>query len=100
MWCASFGFPETNDKGFGGKDCRHKTGTPRCSCCRAQVKLALEIGRVDFMKLIREASREFENPGNVYRNTDGFIRSEIEKPVLARIQQKGGDIFATDGKAG
>jgi hypothetical protein len=88
MWCASFGFPETDNQGFGGKDCRNNKGTTRCFCCQAQVKLALKIAAVDFSELLREALTKKESGAeNVFYKTADFINSEMCKPVLARIQQ-------------
>jgi hypothetical protein len=82
-WCFSFGVNKTNNTGFGGADCRYRKNDARCYCCQAQVKLAAKLSTDDFWKLMNGSGGM--NSTKFYAMAD-FIRTEMEKPVLARIQ--------------
>jgi hypothetical protein len=88
MYCASFGFPRTNNAGFGGKDCRYKSDKARCYCCQAQVKLAIKLGEVNFSEIIGGVLEKKEGAENLYFKAAGFIHDEMVKPVLARINRE------------
>jgi hypothetical protein len=94
MYCSSFGEPKINSAGYGGKDCRHKiTGTAKCYCCQAQVGVAIKLDPVNFLKLAREVLQKRREEGkaeegkNVFLQAADVIREEMEKPILARINQ-------------
>jgi hypothetical protein len=85
-WCASFGSPVSNSRGFGGKDCRGYSGTARCYCCRYQVKLALKIAGEGFFRIMGDAALKKDDvTANPLKTLSNVIRAEMEKPVLARI---------------
>jgi hypothetical protein len=85
-WCASYGSPATNSRGFGGKDCRGYSGTARCYCCRYQVKLALKIAEEGFFRIMGDAAiKKDDVTANPLKTLANVIRVEMEKPVLARI---------------
>jgi hypothetical protein len=87
-WCASFGVDHTNSQGFGGKDCLRRKNTAHCYCCQAQVKLAAELGQINFGELLRKAvsDKHFPEDNHFYKAGD-FIAAEMKKPILARINQ-------------
>jgi hypothetical protein len=79
-WCASFGVGITNSEGFGGRDCLYYSpSSVRCCCCQAQVKLAVEIGKIHFGELMGKMNAE-----NFYKMAN-FIGEQMKAPVLARI---------------
>jgi hypothetical protein len=84
-WCASFGDPTTNKRGFGGKDCQHNAGTARCYCCQAQVKLGLEIGESSLSEIMGKITSETQI---TFADVAEFIQEKREKPILARIRRK------------
>ena len=43
-YCESFGVMKKNPQGFGGLDCKFGSDSPRCRCCKIQVKSAIEEG--------------------------------------------------------
>jgi hypothetical protein len=82
-WCPSFGDLQTGKKGFGGKDCRGRGTTTRCLCCQTQIKIGLDINStVDLGKII-----ENQGLGNSMGKLAELMWAEMEKPVLARINQ-------------
>jgi hypothetical protein len=92
-WCPSFGYPKTNGEGFGGLDCRYRTGKTQCYCCRDQIKLALEIDNDNIADMIKSIVSKEPGKGSVYLDLANHIHAEMEKPVLARInnnQEKAG----------
>jgi hypothetical protein len=98
MPCASYGLPEANRAGFGGKNCWHKkTGTALCYCCEAQTKLAIDLrDNVSFSQLAREVLERRRAEGkpenlagkNVFLEAADINRELMEQPVLDRINQK------------
>jgi hypothetical protein len=99
MYCPSFGEPQKNSTGFGGKDCKYfMTGKAKCYCCQAQVKILTDwrANKVSFSRLVRgvlegrRAKGEPEDAGgkNIWLEAADVIRNQMEKPVLDRIQQK------------
>jgi hypothetical protein len=95
MCCASFGEPEINSAGFGGKDCRHKTtGKAKCYCCQEQIDIALNLKTVNFSKLAREvmekqrAEGKAEDEKNVFLQAADIINDEMTKPIRNRINMR------------
>jgi hypothetical protein len=85
-WCPSFAALETNKYGFGGKDCRGRGTTTRCSCCQTQIKIGLDINsHVDLGKIT-----ENMGAGNGMGKLAELMWAEMEKPVLARINHRRG----------
>jgi hypothetical protein len=86
-WCASFGVIHTNERGFGGRDCRHRNNDARCFCCQAQVEIGLGINEINFGDFV---SRDAENTGkkSLMKELADVIQARMEKPVLARINGK------------
>jgi hypothetical protein len=96
MYCASFGEPETNSDGYGGKDCRHRFGSAKCYCCQAQIDLALALrDEMNVSQLVqdvlerRKAAGKPEDAGgkNIWLEAADVIRDQMEEPVLNRINQ-------------
>jgi hypothetical protein len=93
MYCASFGLPETNKAGFGGKGCQHNMRTARCYCCQAQVKISIKLSSVAFSEIIREAieKRKADEKANEVKNVclraADIIFDEMTEPVTARINR-------------
>jgi hypothetical protein len=86
--CPSFGLPETNIKGFGGEGCTYRANTTRCSCCQFQVKLAIKIPIADFTKLVRKVVAKQGKQEDVFLTIADQVREELERFVLARINQE------------
>jgi hypothetical protein len=99
MYCPSFDSPVTNSAGFGGQNCRHnKTGTAKCCCCQAQIKIGIDwqAHNISFSRLAmkvmegRRANGQAENLAgkNIWFEAADFISEEMKKPVLNRIKQR------------
>jgi hypothetical protein len=75
--------------GFGGKNCKGKNGTARCSCCQNQVKIAFEICEMGIAKELFKLKSKIQvlEPADFYR-TGELIRSRIETMTRARINQR------------
>jgi hypothetical protein len=92
-WCPSFGYPKTNGEGFGGQDCRYRTGKTQCYCCQDQIKLSLTIGKAGISDVIRNIVSKEHGKGSVYQAMSDHIHAEMEKLVFDRInheQEKAG----------
>jgi hypothetical protein len=88
MRCHSFGSSETNSDGFGGEGCRHKDSSPLCHCCRSQAKIMTNFARVNFTGLIKELRQDQKmESANMFLEIADFVREEISKPALSRIQR-------------
>jgi hypothetical protein len=93
MYCASFGLPQTNGSGYGGKDCRHNLGIAKCHCCQSQITIAINLRSVSLSKIISEVRKEKEvaekeEAENLFARAASVIYDEITKPILFRISQK------------
>ena len=91
MYCASFAEPETNEAGFGGKECRHRTaGTERCSCCQNQVKLAERLQGLKFTAMMAETRKEKKEleAANLFTAAAAVVYGEMTQQILARINRE------------
>lgn len=93
MYCASFGLPQTNGAGYGGKDCRHRMGIAKCYCCQSQITIAEKLRTLDFYAIIAEIRRERQDAEkgaaeNLYSQAASIVLGQITNPVLNRIKQR------------
>jgi hypothetical protein len=83
--------PATNGAGFGGKDCRHNSGTTLCSCCRTQIKIGADLRNEHFFRGVVEAMKKKgetgEEAGNLFFEAAGIICDAMTQPVLNRINR-------------
>jgi hypothetical protein len=91
--CAGYGIPEAAFSGFGGKNCRSHAGTPRCYCCQAQIKIAINLRKQNISEIIggvlakRKSGKETGEGKNVFLVAAEIILEETAKPVRARIER-------------
>jgi hypothetical protein len=80
-WCASFGRPEKNPRGFGGKTCAYRSKTARCNCCQEEIKLDVYLQQTNLQEIIKPVSLK------TLKAMSAVIQEALDKPVLARILQ-------------
>jgi hypothetical protein len=91
--CSGYGLPKPGRSGRGGKECRRRTASARCYCCRSQAEIAENLGKENIAAVIGGVLARRRGGGapleerNVFFEAADIIRGIIEKPVLARIRR-------------